>query len=215
VGVSENIKQKILNINFNHIVSHEGDGLKKGAIIVIICAVIFLSVVISAFIYFSFVASPLTLEPEVRVTNDTYQQWNFSGLGELPIWDEFNDEYGGRYSDRLRDAVIDNMKDQAEELDEDPEVLEKCLEATGQFDESNNNRLPCLAEKAKYEYHPAHIGKDWHDIELNESELSETVIDPCWIIVINWGLPDEPLGHIKIYIISAIDYEVLSYTTCD
>jgi hypothetical protein len=189
--------------------------LKKGAIIVIICAVIFLSVVISVFIYFSFIASPLTLEPEVRVTNNTYHQSNFSGFGEPPIWEEFNEVYGGKYSDRLRDAVIDNMKDQAEELDEDPVVLEKCLEATGQFDESNNNRLPCLAEKAKYEYYTAHIGKDWYEIEeLNESELGETETDPCWIIVINWGFPEEQFGHIKVYIISAIDYEELYYVTC-
>lgn len=189
--------------------------MKKGAIIVIICVIIFLSVVISAFIYFSFVASPLTLEPEVRVTNNTYHQWNFSGFWEPPIWEDFNEEYGGRYSDRLPEAVIKSMKDQAKELGEDPEVLGQCLDATGQFDESGNNRLPCLAEKAKYEYYTAHIGKDWHEIEeLNKSELGETEIEPCWIIVINWGISEEPLGHIKIYIISAIDFEILYYVTC-
>ena len=158
----------------------------------------------------------MSLEPEVIVTNKNYHQSNFSStFAEPDIWDEFNEVYGGKYSDNLRNEIIESMGSQASELGEDPDVLEKCLKATGQFDSSNNNRLPCYAEKAYYEYYTNHKGKDDYEIEeLNGTDLGPTQNDPCWIIVINWGIGDEPLGHIKTYAISTEDFSVLYYITC-
>ena len=141
---------------------------------------------------------------------------NFSKEFPQPdIWDKFNDVYGGKYSKKLRDEIIESMKNQAKNLSEDPMILEECLMATGQFDEPNSIRLPCYAEKARYEYYTAHKGKSYWELEeLNESELGPTEIEPCWIFVINWGMGGEPLGHIKTYIISTVDYAELFYQTC-
>lgn len=160
--------------------------------------------------------SGMTLEPEVKVTNKLYYQSNYSKLyGDPDIWEKFNEEYGGKYSRDLREEIIENMKFQAEELGEKPGELEKCLVATGQFDELDENRLPCYAEKARYEYYVDYKGKDSFYIrDMNESELGPTTTEPCWIIVVNWGFEGEALGHIKTYIISAEDFSELYFLTC-
>ena len=158
----------------------------------------------------------MTLEPEVKVTNTLYNQSSFSrSFPEPEIWDEFNEVYGGKCSDRLLNEIIGSMKSQAKNLSEDPSVLENCLMATGQFDEPNNNRLPCYAEKARFEYYINYKGKAAYEIEdIDEFELGPKEVEPCWIFVLNWGMGDEPLGHIKIYAISTVDHSELFYETC-
>jgi hypothetical protein len=190
--------------------------MKKSSIIVIVCIVVILMAVILTFVFLTYFYTSMTLKPEVVVTNKNYHQSSFSNSFEEPtIWDEFNEVYGGKYSDDLRNDIIESMKSQAKDLGKDPDVLEECLMATGQFDEVNNNRLPCYAEKANYEYYINHKGKTDFDIrDMNEMTLGPTETDPCWIIVINWGVDGEPFGHIKTYIISTDDYSVLYYLTC-
>jgi hypothetical protein len=159
----------------------EVNDVKKMSIIAIACGVIFIVAVVSTFVFFTFVHTSMSLEPEVIVTNTNYHQSNFSStFAEPDIWDEFNEEYGGRTSDNLRDEITESMKEQAKDLGEDPDVLEKCLKATGFFDSSNNNRLHCYAEKANYEYYINYKGKDDYEInELNETDLGPTQNDPC------------------------------------
>jgi hypothetical protein len=191
--------------------------MKKRSVIAIVCLVVIIVAVISTFVFLTYFNTSMSQEPEVIVTNKNYHQSNFSNsFVEPAIWEEFNEIYGGKYSDNLRNEIIESMKSQAIELGENPGLIEKCLKATGQFDDANNNRLPCYAEKANYEYYVNHKGKIDFDIrEMNETELGPTDVDPCWIIVINWGMDDEPFGHIKTYAISTVDYAVLYYLTCD
>jgi hypothetical protein len=190
--------------------------MKKSSIIAIVCIIVILVAVISTYVFITYFYTSMSLKPEVIVTNNDYHQSNFSNTFEEPaIWGEFNDVYGGKYSDDLRKDIFESMKSQASDLGEDPNVLEECLMATGQFDEVNNNRLPCYAEKAIYEYYVNHKGKTDFDIgDMNEMTLGPTEIESCWIIVINWGMGGEPFGHIKTYVISTEDYSVLYYLTC-
>jgi hypothetical protein len=158
----------------------------------------------------------MSLEPEVIVSNKLYHQANFSSeFAEPDIWDKFNEVYGGKYSRALLDDIIESMRVQAEELGEKPGELEKCLVATGDFDELDENNLPCYAEKARYEYYVDYKGQDSSYIrEMNETDLGPTTTESCWIIVVNWGFEGENLGHIKTYIISAEDFSELYFLSC-
>ena len=92
-------------------------------------------------------------------------------------------------TDLLRDNIIRSMKKQAKELGEDPELLEDCIKATGQI-QPGLVRLPCVAEKAKYN------GTD------------------VWIIVFTWGFNARDLGHDRDYVIDIESKEILRFQTC-
>jgi hypothetical protein len=157
----------------------------------------------------------VSLEPEVKITNQPY---NYTSIGELwnvPIYEEFNEEYGIEYSQNLQDNIIENMKDQVEDAGEHTAEMERCLKATGQFGGHSSPRLPCYAELATFEYYANHRGVDQSELdEMEPSELGPTASEECWIFVINWGMEGEPLGHIKIYAISTKDFSILYYSTC-
>ena len=166
--------------------------MRKDLKIVIVCAVIFLIVVFSVFIYFFQIVDPMTLKPEVRVTDRNYQPNETSELfNEPPIWKKFEDEYNGKFSVRLQDGIVASMLEQAKELGEDPGLLEDCLEVCDEFDEPQYHpALPCLAEKARF----------------NNTDV--------WIIVFIWGMDVDDLGHIRFYVIDISSLEILEYQTC-
>jgi hypothetical protein len=174
---------------------------KKKVLVAIICVLVFIIILIA--IYF-IGRNPLG--------------FNYTSIGDLwtvPIFEEFNDEYGVEYSQRLQENIIENMKVQVRADGEDAEEMEKCLKATGQFGGHDSPRLPCYAERARFEYYSNHRGVDPYELEdMEPSELGPTTIEECWIFVINWGMEGEPLGHIKIYAISTEDCTILYYSTC-
>jgi hypothetical protein len=158
----------------------------------------------------------MTLEPVVRVTNKIYNQTNLSGtFWTPPIYKEFNKKYGKKYSEGLGNEIIECMINKSEELGEEPDVLKKCLLLIGPFHEPGYHSLPCLAEKAQLEFYINYPYADRYILsELNESERGPKEIEPCWIFVINWGFGSEPLGHIKIYAISIVDYDIIYSKSC-
>jgi len=154
--------------------------------------------------------------------------YNYSSISHtfssLPIWNEFNEVYGPRYSNKLRHNIVDSIKEQTTALGENPTEVEECLRATGRLDENVIKIIPCMAEKAKFEYLSDYRGKDLYitgvGYDLYISTINETtnetsiVSEDCWIFVFNWGVKGENLGHIKIYVVAISDYTVLSYLTC-
>jgi hypothetical protein len=191
--------------------------MEKGAKIAIGCVII-LIIIISAGASYYYISTPsMTLEPEVVVTNRLWGQINFSrGYGTPDIWYEFDETYTSKYSDKLLTEIIESMKEQAEDLGEDPELLEECLLATDQFDDSEYHKLPCYAEKARYEFYTNHRGKHFDEFEdLNDTERGPTETHRVWIFILNWGFPNEWLDHIKYYVISIEEPSILYYQTCD
>lgn len=166
----------------------------------------------------------VTMKPEVNVTNNTY---NFSivyhTFQETAVYGKFEQEYGPIYSEKLRNNIILNIKERANNLGENATELEECLRATGRLDETNIEIIPCLAEKAKFEYYSDYRGtgfyvsgyglSDYWRYSFTTNETS-TSSEDCWIFVFNWGSKNEDFGHVKIYAVATSDYSVLCYMTC-
>jgi len=165
----------------------------------------------------------VTMKPEVNISNNTY---NFSSVFhtfQTPlVHDKFEQEYGSRYSDKLRNNIVINIKEQVSILGENATQVEECLRATGRLNETNIEIIPCLAEKAKFEYYSDFRGtgfyvsgyglSDYWRYTFTNNETS-IVSEDCWIFVFNWGTPNY-FGHVKVYVVATIDYSVLCYLTC-
>jgi hypothetical protein len=169
----------------------------------------------------------VTIKPEVRKTNNTYDfETSLGSFWNTTIFHKFDEEYGSRGSINLRKNLIENMKEQTIQLNENPDELEKCFNSIDILDDKRLDLIPCLAEKAKFEYYSDYrgagiytnisnyyVGLDYDD--MNETNSGELVSEECWIFVLNWGSAKwEELGHVKIYIISTVDYTILCYHTC-
>jgi hypothetical protein len=132
-------------------------------------------------------AYTLEVLPEVRISDNNYNESDMGNyFWEPPIWDKFCEAYANKYSEKLQATVILDMKRQAKELGEDPEILGECINAS----KESGVRLPCLAEKAQF---------DNNDV---------------WIIVYAWGFDKEDLGHIRFFAIDMNTYEELHFQTC-
>jgi len=106
---------------------------------------------------------------------------------------EFAENYSGAdLSVGLRDEIINIMRDKAEELGEDAEVLYQCIKATYTNWNERPNRIPCYAEKCRYED------------------------EATWAIAFNRAnsFDEESLGHFDLFFVSIADYEILYYTGC-
>lgn len=139
----------------------------------------------------------LKVRPEVRTSENNYNETSINDFFSTPIWKSFKENYTtANYSDNLVDVVIDDMKNQAEDFGLDAEKLEDCIYATGAYDylpgEYSLPMLPCLAEKAKF----------------NNTDV--------WIIVFNRanGWEEENLSHIDIFVIDINTLETLYHTGC-
>lgn len=171
---------------------------------------------ISGIIYYYYSkadSDEITIPPEVRVSDELYSYYNLGDFWDPPVLDHFEREYGPRYSEKLRQRIITNMSNQAKDLGEDPIVLEKCIAVADEFSPRNAETLPCLAEKARFEYYLNYTGMGgWDPNDINSSEKKG--ITPCWIIVFNWGYRNEDFGHVFYMVISSEDYTYLYSLRC-
>jgi hypothetical protein len=166
--------------------------MKRRAIITVIAAVSAVAIISAMAIYFFIIVNPITVKPEVRVSdNEYYENTTGETFWEPPIWERFENEYAGRFSVRLQQECVSSMKDQAKDLGQDPTVLERCIDACGEFDEPEYHvSLPCLAERARF----------------NGTEV--------WIIVYIWGMDTNDLGHIRYFVVDIETREILQFETC-
>ena len=119
--------------------------------------------------------------------------------------------------------IVLDIKEQATILGENATELEECLRATGTLDEYEIDIIPCLAEKAKFEYYSDRRGKDFYvkGFALNDytkyiytTNDTSIVSEDCWVFVFNWGGGEESISHVKIYVLSISDFSILCYFTC-
>jgi len=135
----------------------------------------------------------LRCEPVVVVTGKNYT----SDPNSVPynqIHEKFRDRYNGSdLSISLRSAVIESMKEKAENLSEDPELLEACVMETYTDPEERPRRIPCYAEKATYK---------------NES---------IWAIAFNRanGFSEGSLGHHDLFFVSIATMETKMHDGCN
>ena len=109
------------------------------------------------------------------------------------VWAEFSEIYSGEdLSMSLRNSIIQDMKEQADSLGEDPELLHQCIRITYEDWYARPMRVPCYAEKCNYE---------------NES---------IWAIAFNRAnsFDEETLGHFDVFFVSCVSYDVLFWTGC-
>ena len=140
-----------------------------------------------------------SVEPLVTISDKTYNSQSVRHtFYSHPKSADFNDMYGNDYSASLRGKAYLSIIDQAIDDGEEPSTIKSCIGTISESEEDESS-LPCVAEKGFYT----------HTKQGNETT------DPCWIFVINWGFGDGDMGHIKIYVISAIDYSILFYDSCD
>ncbi len=119
-------------------------------------------------------------EPEVVVSEKDYAE-DPDPLPWRDAHENISDAYSGSdLSIELRDELIDDMKQQAEELGEDPEVLFKAIKTV--YNESWEKKpmiIPCYAEKCYYDG------------------------DEVWAIVFNRAnSPDGDIDHYNGYFVS-------------
>jgi hypothetical protein len=140
-----------------------------------------------------------SVEPLVTISDKTYNSQSVrTTFYSHPKWADFNERYGKDYSASLQGEAYSSIEDQAIDGGEEPSTIKSCIGTISESEEDGFS-LPCLAEKGFYTY----------------TKLGNETTDPCWIFVINWGFGDGDMGHIKIYVISAIDYSILFYESCD
>ena len=154
--------------------------------------VIFWGLLITFAIGVSGCTSAVESDPVVVVTDIDYT----SDPASVP-YEETHSEFAEKYSGAdlsigLRDEIISIMRDKAEELGENAEVLYQCIKATYTNWSERPNRIPCYAEKCIYE--------------------TESV----WAIAFNRAnsFDEETLGHFDLFFVSISNYEILYYTGC-
>lgn len=131
----------------------------------------------------------LTQLPVVQKTANNYTAESFeTTFGHTEIHKRFTEVYKNTYTASLKESMVGYVMIDVKLMGEDPDEFVKCYESVGEFKEGTC--LPCLVESAKYE------GKD------------------AYIIVFNWGLQKEDLGHIAYYAIEKSTNKVLNWTSC-
>ncbi len=205
---------------------------KKRTIKIIIVSVIIIILLFGPlvgcfFFVRTLINNALTVKPLVTITDNTY---NYRAI-ELtfwshPKWKEFNEEYGDRFSKTIQRKAINSIIEQAEDLGEDREKINKCISVIDMRDKGGIQTIPSIAEKGYFEYYTKYRGDSKVYLYRNDPstllyfyeyplDFDNTTIEPCWIFVINWGIEDfEELGHIHIYVISLIDYSILFDLRC-
>lgn len=137
-------------------------------------------------------SSVLKCEPVVVVTDIGYTSDPLS-VPYQEVHDEFAENYSGEdLSIELRDEIIESMREKAEELEEDAEILYQCIRATYPDWNERPNRIPCYAEKCIYE---------------NES---------IWAIAFNRAnsFDESSLDHFDLFFVSNLTYEIRYHTGC-
>ncbi|MGD9379552.1 MAG: hypothetical protein PVI51_03190 [candidate division WOR-3 bacterium] len=131
-------------------------------------------------------------EPVVIVTNTDYTYYPLS-VPYSSTHDIFANAYSGAdLSVELRGEIIESMWHRAEDLNEDPQILFHCIQSTYPDWHARPNRVPCYAEKCRYE------GEYIWAIAFNRANSFE----------------EPSLSHFDLYFVSYATYETLYYTGC-
>ena len=137
-------------------------------------------------------ASKTECEPVVILTNTDYT-YDPNSVPYTSTHEIFAETYSGAdLSAELRDDIIDIMWDKAENLGEDPQVLYQCIVATYSDWDVRPNRIPCYAERCRYE--------------------GQTI----WAIAFNRAnsFDEESLSHYDLYFVSYSTYDTLYHAGC-
>ena len=146
----------------------------------------------SLIIVFGCTSLALKCEPVVVVTGEDYTSDPLS-VSYQEVHEEFAENYSGAdLSIELRDEIIERMKEKAEELGEDPEILYQCIKVTYPDWTERPMRIPSYAEKCIYE---------------NES---------IWAIAFNRAnsFEESSLGHFDLFFVASATYDTLYHTGC-
>jgi hypothetical protein len=137
-------------------------------------------------------AASRTCEPVVISTNTDYTHDPMA----VPYYNTheiFAETYSGAdLCIELRDEIIDRMREKAESINEDPQVLYHCIKSTYPDWNARPNRIPCYAEKCRYQ------------------------LQDIWAIAFNRAnsFDEETLSHFDLYFVSCTTYDTLYHTGC-
>jgi hypothetical protein len=131
-------------------------------------------------------------EPVVIVSNTDYTYDPLS-VPYTSTHEIFANTYSGAdLSFDLRTRIIDEMWRKAERVNEDPQVLYQCIKCTYPDWHVRPNRIPCYAEKCRYQ------GQTIWAIAFNRANSFE----------------EETLSHFDLYFVSYATYDTLYHTGC-
>jgi len=131
-------------------------------------------------------------DPIVVVTNTDYTA-DPTTVPYSDIHAVFAENYSGAdLSIALRDEIIDRMEEKADLIGEEPATLYQCIRATYADWNERPNRIPCYAEKCRYE---------------NQA---------VWAIAFNRAnsFDETSLEHFDLYLVSYSTYDTLYHTGC-
>jgi hypothetical protein len=131
-------------------------------------------------------------DPTVVVTNTDYTADPMT-VPYASIHAVFADTYSGAdLSIALRGEIIERMEEKAELLGEDPAILRQCIRATYADWDVRPDRIPCYAEKCRYQ---------------NQT---------TWAIAFNRAnsFDESRLEHFDLYFVSYSTYDTLYHTGC-
>jgi hypothetical protein len=131
-------------------------------------------------------------EPVVIVTNTDYTydplSVPYSATHEI-----FASIYSGAdLSAELRDEIIASMCRKAENIGEDPQILYHCIASTYPDWNTRPDRIPCYAEKCRYQ------GQSIWAIAFNRAN----------------SFDETSLSHFDLYFVSYATYDTLYHTGC-
>ena len=131
-------------------------------------------------------------EPVVIYSNTDYT-YDPASVPFTATHDIFAETYAGEdLSVELRSDLIEQMQRKAEDIGADPQILYQCIAATYPDWNTRPNRIPCYAEKCRYD--------------------GQTI----WAIAFNRANSfDEPsLSHFDLYFVSHATYDTLYHNGC-
>jgi hypothetical protein len=166
-------------------VPHEGRLKMKKAII--IGVLLFAIMVIVSGCISTTDSAPVVIITDIDYTYDP-ESVPYTATHEI-----FAETYAGEdLSIGLRGEIIERMQQMAEDLGADPQVLHQCIVSTYPDWNVRPNRIPCYAEKCRYQ--------------------GQTV----WAIAFNRAnsFDETSLSHFDLYFVSYTTYNILYHTGC-
>lgn len=127
--------------------------------------------------------------PAVAVSPADYNELQLqNNFGSTEIHKRFAEAYSAVYTSSLKESMVELISITVNDLGADGNNFLECINTIDNIKEKNY--LPCIVESAKFN------GKD------------------SWIMVFNWGMQGEGIGHIAYCAVEKSTRNVLSYTTC-
>jgi hypothetical protein len=127
--------------------------------------------------------------PVVTKTANNYTAESLQNtFSHTEIHNRFTEAYKKSYTTSLKESIEGYVLIDIAKIGENPAEFTECYNSIGEFKE--RQCLPCMVESAKYE------GKE------------------AYIVVFNWGIGKEDLGHIAFYVIDKSTKKILDWTSC-